>query len=300
MRCAGDRPAFRVVAFLCAWIALGLSSYGIAEDPEKSSATGEMDFSRCLALPEALDEKVETGNILLFGEVHGTWEFPAALADVVCAAKDKGIAVRVGLEYGHPTSDALDRYVNSQGGQGDRGELIESVGWNARFQDGTYSVAMFELLEAIRKWNREGNDIGVFAFDNDADSTYSRERKMAEVVAEAADQGGVVLVLTGNYHSRSRAAGDPHDAGRDGEKRMGQFLRAADRDVVSVEMTWQGGTVWVCRGPKPDDCGVAGSEVPVERKSEMKAMPLSYHHDYQWALGTVTAARPAVEVFGIE
>lgn len=293
MRKAGARHIFGMTFLFVAGLSQGLAADGVNSESGKDVRNDQLiDFNRCVDIPKALGKKIKRGKILLFGEMHGTWEIPASLADAICAAKRKNIPLQVGFEYDQSSSDALNDFVNSEGSEDDRGELFQKVEWNASFQDGTYSVAMFELLDVLRGWNNGENRISVFGFDNDENTTRAREAKMANRVESAADQEGVVLVLTGNYHSRTRSSGESDSA-----MRMGQILRSSGLDVVSIEMHTQGGTVWICRGPEPDDCGVARGTVPSAWEKDFKAMPDSHHHDFRWTLGPATAAPPAVEAF---
>lgn len=276
---------YLVIPLIGAMVAL--SNQAFAGQPEfERSKVGQ-----CRGIPEELANQVKPGNVILVGEVHGTREIPAAFSDLVCHAVEQDFPTKIGIEFSSRFTDSLDAFVNTTGSKEALGELEKLSFWHVKFQDGKRSEAMYEMLEAVRRWNvKDGTDISVFSFDaNDWSEDVNREKQMAKNIQSQAGPGHVTLILTGNLHSRTRQPDDE----RGWSKKMGHYLTDFGVESVSVNAMVQGGSKWVCRGPRPEDCGVSEGTVPDDWKTELIEAPSNEQHDFTWFLGPGTASRPA-------
>src|SRR5690606_33409123 len=71
--------------------------------------------------PAGIEPLISQDNLtyLIFGELHGTVEAPAAFAESVCAAVSSGKKVLVGLEFPESNTSALQEYLVSDGNEAD-------------------------------------------------------------------------------------------------------------------------------------------------------------------------------------
>ncbi|HTQ81108.1 MAG TPA: hypothetical protein VMM92_14000, partial [Thermoanaerobaculia bacterium] len=91
------------------------------------------------------------GHGLLLGEVHGTVESPAFLANAVCLALQAGRSVTVALEIPLQEEARFEAYLGSAGSAADRTALLAGAFWQDPYQDGRRSQAMLALLESLRR-----------------------------------------------------------------------------------------------------------------------------------------------------
>ena len=104
-------------------------------------------------------------QVILIGEAHGTVEIPQFTLGVVCSLLKAGKSVILGVEYTGEQQDALNRYLLSPGGAADRQDLLQGRNWK-RYSDGRGSVAMFELVDGMRRLRQQGQRVGVLAFQS--------------------------------------------------------------------------------------------------------------------------------------
>ena len=225
-------------------------------------ALGLAQPAPCSPLPgwEALAE-ASRGKFLVFGEMHGTAESPAAVAEYICALPEDE-AVLLAIEFGASKSSAFEAaWAGPTGGFRDR--LMTGVeDWGVR-QDGVASEAMMAMLERIHALMSAGRDIRIAAFNGDVNVTQQRalealpgqephEAQQALNIRAAADAGTQehVVVLVGNLHARETIIDDTW--------RPMAMILGPDDDVVTLGQAYDGGASWSCQrveGAKPDANG---------------------------------------------
>ena len=204
-----------------------------AEDP------GERTTLAALVGPE---------NVVVLGEIHGTQEFPAAVADAAAEVTRSG-ALTVALEWPRDDQGLMDAFLASAGSSSDRETLLSSPFWTA--SDGRTSTAILGLIEQLRELRAEGHDLNVLLFDigrdiqlRPAEIAKERDRLMAGLIAEVAKRDQrPMLVLVGNLHAK-KSGNDPPS--------MAEHLIRSGVDLVSLNASHGGGTAWVCVA---DGCG---------------------------------------------
>ena len=85
-----------------------------------------------------IEPLLERGRVLLLGELHGTAEAPAFVANVACHARSQGLDVTIALELPHAEQEQV-RDPDS--------EIVDLPFWAKDYQDGRTSVAMLRLIE---------------------------------------------------------------------------------------------------------------------------------------------------------
>jgi hypothetical protein len=197
---------------------------------------------------DGVDVVLQPGNIVLLGEIHGTKESPRAVTNLTCAALERDLAVTVGLEIPQSENKRIQKYLNSAGTAWDQVQMLEGDFWQRDYQDGRGSGAMLDLIETLRAFRQHGQDIQVLLIDNSM--VPDRDRFMAQWLhgAIAEEPERFFLALTGNMHNRLMAFSSDRAP-------MGFHLRhlLPEANVVSLEITYTGGTAWVCTS---DGCGI--------------------------------------------
>jgi len=234
-----DEAWFRVRVFV---LVLAFGCAGVEVGPASVTTAGSEEACRSIT---GLVGLLVPGRVILLGEQHGTVESPAFLLDLACHAARSGLALTVGLELSSAGQERVDRYLDSAGGEVDRAALVAGDSWKRDYQDGRNSRSMAELIDGLRVLRQEGHTVKAVLFD--ADHGHGRDAGMAEKLSVSARQNpdGLVLVLTGNLHSRVVSGGrsDP----------MGYLLSlsvGSDR-VVSLDVAHLGGSAWLCFGKMP-------------------------------------------------
>ena len=213
--------------------ALGAACSGTATSSPRAGLTA----AGCGEAPAGIEGTLEPGQVSLFGEIHGTMEAPRFVGQLACLAAARGQRVVVGLEIGDRLQPAVDRYVRAGGGAADRAELLRAEHWQST--DGRGSVAMVALLDRLHDLAAHGADVKVHLFDGKPTEGVSRDQTMGENLAAeiAAEPRAVVLVLTGNLHSRTS---EP--------RWMGSGLRQKFPTLRSYDFASAGGAAWGCSG----------------------------------------------------
>ena len=227
---------------------------------------------------------------VVVGEMHGTTETPAAFADMVCAARDKG-PVTVALEFSEGMQSMLDAFMAAESDQAARAILAAYPEGPFVYHDGRGSVAMLDLLLRLRAMKRETPSLKIVAFAPDSprvqgfSQSYS-ELDMGHRLATAARKapGSRMLVLVGNIHAQKKTI-----------ERMNLTPAVAhlpSAEVVSLYVVPQGGTSWNCRG---DGCGPA--PLPETYDAAARGVIIQPYgsgaFDGILALGPTTASEPA-------
>jgi hypothetical protein len=162
------------------------------------------------------------GRTLVVGEFHGTTEIPRTFLDLVRrTARDRPIVV--GLEL-PPSAGRLSC----------RAGALVPDGWASAQQDGRRSLAMRELVCALRSGSLSRRVRVVFLDDNrgrqdDFDARAAELFRRAMLRRPAAG-----LILTGSYHARN-APGS-----------LASHLRALGQTVDTLVVSAPAGEAWFC------------------------------------------------------
>ena len=236
---------------------------------------------------------LEPGTVLLLGEIHGTEESPAFALQAACHASRSGLPVIVGLELRSTEQARVDTFMASGGTEDDRQALLAGPMWQANYQDGRASHAMFDLIDGLRAMRRDGREVRVVLFDAPGSrGGQQRDRDMARNLAAliAASPRATTIVLTGNMHSRvSRGTA------RDAEYEPMGYVLARDESVgrvISLNVAHSGGSAWVCN----PDCGVSrlgGGDDQTAWSIEMDEATRPAGHLGWYHVGSITASVPA-------
>ena len=236
-----------------------------------------------------LEPLLRRGNVLLFGELHGTRESPAFIGDVLCAAVGARLPLVLALEVPRSEQRAIDGFLASAGTPEDRAVLAAGAFWGREYPDGRSSEAMLALIEQARSLRRSSAELRVVTFAAAASLPFRQhDRAMSDSLARAAGEAvdRVTVVLTGNVHARL-ARGMPYDSTF---APMGHLLarRLAGRSVVSLGMAHEGGEAWTCRAARDDPDRFACNAGPVEPQPGAAA----------WSVELATEAGPGAPYGG--
>ncbi len=272
------------------WVAgLCCLSPVVAQQPQPAS---------CPAV-EGLAPLLEPGAVSLFGEMHGTTEAPAFVADVICGLLAAGRSVTVGLELPLGEETALAAYLDSKGSPQDRTTFLSRDFWQQPYQDGRASAAMIGLIDSLRQMRHAGQRLEVIVFDlaTPASSSQARDRAMADRLRAAieASSSDLFVVLTGNVHARV-SRGTPWDEGYEPMAYLASKSLPA-RKWISLNLSSAGGTAWMCTSGEASDCKV--HPIPGRSRDRRRGIELGgelqdqpYHGTYY--VGGLTASLPAV------
>lgn len=183
---------------------------------------------------------IETSAITLVGEIHGTVETPAWVADVACGLSRRGEVVVV-LEIPNGEQHRIDAFMKSAAAPADRAALIAGPFWKG--QDGRASKAMIALIERMRSLAADGAKVRVVAVDDWKGGGSSRDAAMAAAIRELRTDRpqAKIIALMGNLHARS----SPKDRSNGpADQPAGYLLR--DLQPLTVLADFDGGAAWVC------------------------------------------------------
>jgi hypothetical protein len=260
--------------------------------PPDATMRSSAPFLECPDIP-GLDQVIKPGKLVFFGEIHGTNEAPAFIADATCVASRQG-RVHVGLEL--PVSDelALQTFFADDGEAG----LRDAKFWRSPYQDGRSSKAMLALLKRLREYRRAGAPIEVFLFDEVGRvKPEQREAAMAENISRRRQRApsDLYLIQVGNYHAR-RVAGAPWNPSAPW---LASILAPQVSGMITLDMRTLPGTAWICSGATSDTCGVR----PIKNIANTSnntvdiAVKLEPQHggayDGTFSVGRITASPPA-------
>ena len=248
-----------------------------------------------------LSASLKRGNILLLGELHGTQEAPAFVADVVCMAAKKRIPVTLGLEIPSDEQASIDRFLDSGGMAAAEARLTEGAFWRPqKLQDGRSSIAMVRLIERVRALRASGYQVRIVAYDMKSGTPVAeRDRVMAQSLTAAAgrEPANLLVVLSGNVHNRlTRGV-----AWNKEYEPMGHLLTKSGNNsrVISLNMSHEGGEAWSCRSPSPDSDEVICAPYSYRPQAGATAWSVKltaapgapFNGDY--GVGRITASPPA-------
>ncbi|WP_245626412.1 calcium-binding protein [Stenotrophomonas ginsengisoli] len=222
-----------------------------------AAAPGLLQGQQDPAIVQATAQIIEHARghrLVVLGELHGTAEIPALAARLAATYADAG-PLTLALEVPHTEQAALDRYLASDGGQAAWNALAGTPFWQVSDDqhDGRRSVQMRQLVEAMRALRKQGAAVQVLAYDvakeqADAHDHHWRDARMADNLrAAAAQQPGVLLVLSGNVHAmRARPSWAP------AELQLAPMTSLLlDLEPFAVNLTAASGQFWGCL---PDGC----------------------------------------------
>lgn len=263
-------------------------------------------LKRCGPPVPGMEDVLHPGAVVLLGELHGTKELPALVGRLACHAASAGTPVVVGLEVPREEQVAVDAYMDSDGGEEARAELLHGTFWRRPYQDGRSSVARLELLERLRGWRQAGQPLSVLAFDVRGQGSVraaglARRLKWARDRAPAA----TLLVLVGNVQARvvRGTEWDPELSP------MGWYLSREGLPVTSLDARFSGGTAWTCQ-LTPEEQLACGEGTPVLPRGISREQGIRYEGSAPFVrlldadaregfhgvfyVGPVTASPPAV------
>lgn len=244
----------------------------------------------CAPVPGAEALWKDEIRYVVVGEMHGTTETPAAFADLVCAARDKG-PVTVALEFSEGMQPMLDAFMAAESNEAARAILAAYPHGPFVHHDGRGSVAMLDLLLRLRAMQRETPSLKVVAFAPDSprvqgfsQSYYDLDMGHRLATAARKAPGSRMLVLVGNIHAQRKTI-----------ERMNltpAVVHLPSAEVVSLYVAQQGGTSWNCRG---DGCGPV--PLPASYDEAARGVIVQPYGDGAFdgvlALGPTTASEPA-------
>jgi hypothetical protein len=250
---------------------------------------------------DGLDPLLHRGQIVFFGEIHGTTEAPAFVGDVMCAATRRRLPIILGLELPTEMAPMLSKFSHSRGDPGDRETLLADPFWHETFQDGRRSQAMFDLISRVHELVSQGADIVLLPFSSELSASgprngQERDRAMAATLITAFSRSPNVLgiVLAGDIHTRV-SRGTPFDSAYASMAYLAYSQLGSDR-IVAIDIAHDGGTAWICITAAPSDCGArnlrpqsGATRGAIVRRQTV----LANGHQGWFGLGTITASPPA-------
>jgi len=237
---------------------------------------------------QAIMEKAQ-GKVIVFGELHGTQEYPKLVGEFICAAAKQGRQVLFLMEQGADKSEALNATLNSQ--DEEPWEAATPDFWHAKSQDGRKSQAMHALLERLRALKQGGADISVGAFGATIQNflKLGRPEGIEWVYEEetvhlstALKNNDLVISLVGSFHPVKYAE------------------HAAREKIFAINHEHKSGTAWVCSegvcGEKPykasKDVERFAHHAPSTLVFPEEDMDTTVYSAYLYT-GSVTASPPA-------
>ncbi len=240
-----------------------------------------------------IDAVIRPGTVLVLGELYGTAESPAFVLDVACHATAADLSIVVGVELPTGERGRIDAFLDSTGAPEDREALISGPRWQSDPQDGRTSFAMLELIDGLRRLRAAGKSIRVLPFDTGgAGDDQARDRGMGQAVAAVAKAtpGAMMVVLTGNMHSRFTQG-----RARNADYRPMAYVlekRIPERDVITLDVAYGAGSAWNCS----PDCGpveILGNQGTWRWSIEIDETTHPAGHHGRYFVGGVTASPPA-------
>lgn len=232
--------------------ALLLSSAAVhAAAPPCHALLREGEQGRAAAV-QALACRMQSHRLVLFGELHGTAESPAMLADLL-RAQPAARPIRLGLEWPVELQGKVDAYFRSSGTPADRAAFAAGRDWT--WYDGRMSQAWLGLLDTLRQLRQHGRDVQVFTMEPSYGSPAQvaaaggfvkvKEAGMASAIAaqlKHAPPDALVAALVGNYHVRIGTDQPDHASSL-------VYRLASDRPMVLLPQSHHG-TFWAIVPPQ--------------------------------------------------
>jgi hypothetical protein len=187
---------------------------------------------------------------ILIGDLHGTREIPAFVGALVTELVAREPVV-LGLEIQNGEVPSLDGFLASDGGPVAREAALRDPWWHAARQDGRRSVAMFELIDTVRRLRARGAWINIVCFDALGSDAETRDAAMAGklVAARQASPEAALVVYVGNSHARRAEARE-----RPRYAWMAMHMAKAGVALVTLDPRYGAGSLWTCEGRTSTDC----------------------------------------------
>ena len=210
----------------------------------------------------------EATRIVVLGEVHGSNEAPAVVADAACLTAQTRPVV-VALEQPSLDQPVIDAFIASDGGEAAREAFLAAQMWHLPMKDGRSSEAYFGLFEKLRQMRAAGTIEAVIAFQPSAvmgqpsaqpserPSQGIYEKAMADQLLAGTRPGTTVIALVGNIHAMLTES--PF------EPRFMPMATHLPAGSVTLFVVPNGGETWSCQR---DTCGAnhaGGPRTPRER-----------------------------------
>lgn len=227
---------------------------------------------------------------IVVGESHGTTEAPAAFAEMVCAAAERG-PVTVALELPTVMQPQLDAFLAAPDEAGALEALAGTHFMNPRMNDGRNSQAMLAMMLSVRRLRLEGRDVAFHAFQPSTPRPRELTQAWYELDMGHALAGAIyarpqskVLVIVGNLHARKTGFARFAEVG---VPAVGHLPAA---DVLTLKVADQGGTAWNCR----PECNAYPSRAvdDMELRGVLLQPSDDGAYDGQLALGPSSASPP--------
>jgi hypothetical protein len=145
-------------------------------------------------------------DAIFFGEIHGTNEIPAFVGDVVCMVSISEPTL-VLLELPVTYNTTIDRFLVTPN-ESEAILLLKKAGFGRELDgDGRESIAMFRLLDRLRRLSLSGRSIRVRAIDPyvaTSSSPFTRDQQMAQEIRRVMmeNSGYFAVALMGDIHVR--------------------------------------------------------------------------------------------------
>jgi hypothetical protein len=238
----------------------------------------------CAAEPPGLAPLLHPGALIVFGELHGTAESPAFVANVACLAARSGGEVAVGLEVPRDLQPQLDRFLDSAGQPDDLAALVAGEHWSS--QDGNASKGLVGVIEEVRTLRHAGSKARVFFFDVAVADRGDRDQNMASRIIAEADRNapGITIALTGNFHAKT-----------DSERWMSWHIAKRHPELITLNIAHAGGSAYICimGGECGIHTGVKGQDRGATPFVEMLAAPdANGYRGVYYVGGPVTPSPP--------
>ncbi|MFZ6760221.1 hypothetical protein ACO0K9_23720 [Undibacterium sp. Ji50W] len=198
-------------------------------------------------------------DVIAIGEFHGSNEIPAFVEGLVCQIALTGKPVVLGLELPMDLQADITKYTLSRGEVEDKKALLSASFWQDKMQDGRTSVAMFKLIDLVRRLRNEGKDVLLSAYDsrssddivpltrNEPRAQARRDSIMATNIYDRLKQypGYTHIVLAGNGHIGKFKQQDWNPA----VSSMAYLLQQRV-PVYAISFSFlRGGESWACHTP---------------------------------------------------
>jgi hypothetical protein len=238
----------------------------------------------CTAEPTGLAPLLHPGALIVFGELHGTAESPAFVANVACLAARSEREVAVGLEVPRDLQPQLDRFLDSTGRPEDVAALVTGEHWSS--QDGNASKGLVGVIDEVRALRQAGSKARVFFFDVAAGASGDRDQSMAARIGAEGDRNasGITVARPGNFHAKT-----------DSERWMSWHIARRHPELVTLNIGHAGGSAYICimGGECGIHNGIKGQDRGATPFVELFAAPADGYSGVYYLGGHITPSPPA-------
>jgi hypothetical protein len=168
------------------------------------------------------------GGLVIFGELHGTMEVPAFVANAAEFAAGRG-PVTVALELPDELQPGIDAFLAAKDDETGRAALIATPSAFWEWRDGRGGDGLVVLLARLRAIGAR-----VVSIDGAWPSAEARDLGMARSLLSAQRPDHTTIVVCGNLHART-----------DNRRWMGWHVRQARPALISLDLGHAGGRAYV-------------------------------------------------------